>query len=802
MLLDITTFKSRKVAGGYTRKGLSWRTVINMLSSREGVDTYEEYMRLSTDAQDDLKDIGGYVLGVFRESKRQSSKLLYRTGVAYDVDNISPADLEGLMIDLSMSGYAAYLHSTRKHTADAPRVRILLPLAEQVSADQYEPMARKLAEELGLLDIADPTTYEPSRLMFLPSHCRGEVPLAVEYAGSVVNPETYLDWEWHDVGNWPRGANEAERLEARLGRAMQRLQAKPNDKTGTIGAFCRAFTVPQVIDNLLADKYVPAGEGRYTYTGGSTTGGAVLYDGDMFLYSHHATDPAGGRLCNAFDLARIHLYGTEDNGTTEGTYQHQPSIKRMIELANGMPEVIMEREKEWGQRRASYARDFAGMDSPSEEAQAEEWLLALDRERKTGAIKATIGNVRMIMEHDRMLSRNIWTDVRRGRVIATSGLPWRRAGLTGPWTDVDKANLQAYLEAAYGIAHRENIKAGFTVVSAKDSRDPVKDYLDALPEWDGEERADTLFVRVLGAADTPYTRGVTRAALIGAVARVYDPGCKHDCMLTLVGPQNLGKSTSLFRLTRRRPEWFLDDLEDFEGKEYQEKIQGPWIVELAEMRAVRGQDQKRVKQVLSSVQDSFRKAYGEFTEDKPRRVAFFGTGNTRGYLSDRTGNRRHWPLDVGVCEHEKAWDVMTDDYVDQLWAEVVTMYNQGSSWVLPASLHEALEQQHKEHMELGHIDSLTGLIIEHLKRPVPTNWDTLSREAREMWWQAPDADAVPRTVVCALDIWVELLGGSKGSLDPRKMGDINRVMERMEGWERAEITGPYGRQEGFRLTAS
>ncbi len=87
-------------------------------------------------------------------------------------------------------------------------------------------------------------------------------------------------------------------------------------------------------------------------------------------------------------------------------------------------------------------------------------------------------------------------------------------------------------------------REGIDLALADISRHPVREYLRSLV-WDGEKRAETLFIDYLGAEDSRYTRNVTRKALIGAVARILSPGCKHDHMLVLVGPQGCRKSTTL-----------------------------------------------------------------------------------------------------------------------------------------------------------------------------------------------------------------------------------------------------------------
>lgn len=139
---------------------------------------------------------------------------------------------------------------------------------------------------------------------------------------------TYADW--HDLTSWPvvPGATSYQKL------AMK--QGDPEEKQGLVGAFCRTYNVLAAMDAYLPGIYeaVDNDPDRYTYLGGSTTGGAIIYDGGKFLFSHHATDPCSGRLVNAFDLIRLHKFGDKDeHASLETPVANLPSYKAMCDLA-------------------------------------------------------------------------------------------------------------------------------------------------------------------------------------------------------------------------------------------------------------------------------------------------------------------------------------------------------------------------------------------------------------------------------------------------------------------------------------
>lgn len=248
-------------------------------------------------------------------------------------------------------------------------------------ADEYEPIARWLANLIGI-EQCDASTYDPVRLMYWPStsvdgeyvfQTGGFGPLNVDHVLS-----TYPDWT--NPIYWPTAEREA-RVEAKR---MEKAE-DPLTKPGTIGAFCRAYPISRVVDELLSDVYERVDDGRYTYLPGSTVGGAKVYE-DKWMFSHHGTDPVGGQLVNAFDLVRIHKYGVLDKDTTSGTKVNRlPSYDAMLTWAVELEDVKGELAAE---QAVEIEQNFGGI----------EWTNNLDR-RKDGKVKPTINNVAIIISY-------------------------------------------------------------------------------------------------------------------------------------------------------------------------------------------------------------------------------------------------------------------------------------------------------------------------------------------------------------------------------------------------------------------
>jgi predicted P-loop ATPase len=227
-----------------------------------------------------------------------------------------------------------------------------------------------------------------------------------------------------------------------------------------------------------------------------------------------------------------------------------------------------------------------------------------------------------------------------------------------------------------------------TDAARRNSFHPVRDYLNGLT-WDGKPRLDQWLTTYGQAEDTAYVRAVGRLALVAAVRRVRKPGCKFDEMLVLESAQGMLKSSTL-RVLAVREEWFTDDLPlHSDSKEVIERLQGRWIIEAAELRGMRKGEVEHIKAFLSRTTDRARLAYGRLTAEFPRQCVIFGTTNASEYLRDPSGNRRFWPVHVGLFDLE----ALERDR-DQLWAEAAEAEAEEESIRLDPSLYgSATEQQ-------------------------------------------------------------------------------------------------------------
>ena len=751
--------------------------------------SHDSYMALSKGQQDDLKDVGGFVLGELRGGRRKAGAVLSRCAAVLDADTLGPGETDGVVRRMEALGCCYCIYSTAKHSPDAPRLRIVIPFSEDITADEYEPVTRLLCQMIQPeMTWFDPSTAEPSRMMYYPAHCQDIAP--VYYAGDkpLLDARVLLSrlQDWQDVTSWPRFPQ--EQTPARLAAK----QGDPETKHGVVGAFCRVYDVPAAMDKFLPGVYEETDTpGRYTFTGGSTTGGAVLYDGGKFLYSHHATDPCGGKLVNAFDLVRLHRFEGLDDEAKPGTLPHQlPSYKAMCELAVADEAVVgLLSDERWEKAQEA----FGPVSEPDKEDDGS-WRRPpiMDVDTQGNPIKS-MKNLRTALERNPKLKGRLRLNLFSGRIDVDGVLPWVRPGIAKTWSDDDAAQLRIYLEPFFGKIAKNDILDAVAACASDQAYHPVRDYLNGLT-WDGVPRLDTLLIDYLGAEDTPYTRAVTRKSFVAAVARIMTPGRKYDTMLVLVGEQGRYKSTVFMIMGG---DWFSDSLRTFGDKDSMETIQGTWINEVAEMQALAKAEINAVKMFLSKRSDYYRAAYGRYAIDRPRQCVFFGTSNTKECLTDTTGNRRFWPVDIDQQPRKKDVGSELAKERDQLWAEAMAYWKLGEALYLPQDLEKEARTVQEAHREQHPWE---GIIVDFLREELPADWPKWDLPQRQSWRGGGvkyDGPLAPRSRVCAIEIWCEALGKQRGDMRQRESREINGLLARAPGWTHigvAKAGKPYGNQ--------
>lgn len=417
------------------------------------------------------------------------------------------------------------------------------------------------------------------------------------------------------------------------------------------------------------------------------------------------------------------------------------------------------------------------------------------RYNKKGIIIQSIANAELIMRCDEKIKGKIAFDTFTKKVWVLGSLPWNKSKEKRQWRDVDDARLRLYLEKTYGITHRNNIYDAWQSVIEYNSFNPVETYLKSL-KHDGIKRLDTLFIEYLGVDDNIYSREATRKSLVGAVARVFEPGIKLDTSIVLVGSQGVGKSQIVHKLGK---EWFSDSLVTVKGKEAYEQIQGFWIIEIAELAAMKKVEIEAVKHFMSKREDSFRGAYARNVETHKRQCIFICTTNTYDCLRDVTGGRRFYPLDVDKSRVKKdIWKDLNSYEIDQIWAEAVVLYKAGEKLILSPEAREIAEKEQESHTEYN---PLEGVINEYLDMPVPDDWYDKDIYDRINYIRNQKKVGKLRDKICVLEIWCEALEADRKELTQQKSREIANLLLKNKKWSKS-YTMPfgylYGKQRGYK----
>lgn len=778
------------IAYGNSRQAKKWsnKTVKfydlkkRLQSTMYTTESVEEYKKMSKAQRDAAKDHGGFVAGVLKGGRRKVDTVEKRSMIALDGDRITKEFLDDYE---NIAPYTSALYTTHSSTVDDPRVRLIFPLTRDITSEEFVAVSRYLAQMLGI-DMFDECSYQPNQLMYWPSTPANGTFIYKETDGGWLDPDDILNAhpEWTDPTQLPTSSRESKANTF----AQQKVQ-DPLEKEGVVGLFNRAFyPITKALDAFLSDVYEPTDKpDRYHLIESSSVAGVEIKE-DKFVYSHHAKDAAYLKLCNAFDIIRIHKFGELDD---------KASFKAMCDFAMQVDEVKLLAANE---RFAQAEVDFTTVGD-------DEWKTKLKYQPRSQLLENSVYNLNLILNNDPDF-RNFAFNEMANRIQVTGPLPWERPEGNSFWRDADTAQLKSIIDVRYLPFSSRNHDVAFTKIADDRHFHPIRDYLNALPAWDGVKRVETLFIKYLQADDTEYVRTVTRKTFAAAVARIYVPGIKFDSVPVLDGDQGIGKSTIVKDLVTADYYSETLSLTDMDDKSGAEKLQGFWVIEIGELAGMKKADIEKVKAFLSTSDDKYRPSYGKVVESHPRQCIIIATVNgERGYLRDITGNRRFWIIKVHQKKQKKTWN-FDEHFRQQFWAEAKEIWKSGEKLYLEGDVLAAAEEAQKDAMES---DDRSGLIEVYLNTKLPDDWADMDLFARRSFlsgneFGVPDhTDGELRTEVSNAEIWCECFGKNLQDMKPADSYTIAAMMSQIPGWERTtEIKKLplYGRERLYRYTGN
>lgn len=808
-------------------------------------ETFAAYQKLTLPEKQALKSAEGFFFAApCRDGSRKKEDVLDRDILTIDIDENAlglPEKIEAGTTGISHFEFLA--HSTRSHSPEKPKLRIIIPTSRQVKTDEHAPLSRIVSQMISPdMRMIDPVSHRLAQMMFKPSCSKDSEYLFYENEGDVLDPDAIFDEFRRRVGDpfdfamLPVNPDKEGDIRATLQKAED-----PTTKDGPVGVWCRAYTIDDVIAEHLSDIYVPAvhsgSDQRYTAVGSQGNAGCVVYDDGKFMFSHHTSDPCSEQLVNAWDIVRLCLFGEKDVDSPSGTkIGNLPSSKAMLDFAmrdrryrdqqieesfdldamlddDGAAEENEELSRITPPRKTKTEEaldDLIGGEAdddsnPAKEpAPAKDWIKELETD-KHGGILPTFGNCVRILTNDFRIRGALAFNELEGEIVATRSIktknpyippvevPAQRRENGEVWTDLHDATLRGIMaepngpgRTGYGMDPSERtLREAVMVVGQRRKFHPIREMLTRL-KWDGTERLESVPARYLGCPDDAYHREAFRNTILAAVARAFEPGHKFDNILILEGRQGARKSTFIEVLALRK--WFLEltgDLSD--SKAMAEQTRGAWFVEMAEMAAHRKSEADIIKSWLSRRDEKVRMAYARKPTLIRRQFVPIGTTNESTYLKDPTGARRFWPMRVQVAKIDID---KFESEVHQMFAEAVAVYQQmrtekphGDLWLDlrdPAAV-EIHQQIAADATTDTPEDELAGRIEAWLEEPVPM---TQVMEDEDTLDNDDYDRLVLRTRICPRMVWDEVLGNGRGAMKAESMF-IARAMDRSPSLQRS-----------------
>ena len=702
------------------------------------------------------KDCGAYMAGKANSTIRKGSKVEYRSMVTLDADNAEPdlpTRVEGL-------GLTALVHSTFSSTRDKPRYRVVIPLlGTGLTEEEYPRAARGLMEALGKEQF-DKTCDQAKRIMFWPSAS---------------------DLDQYEVYSYEGESATAQGLLQRFGGFTSMPEHKRGPKRdpyklpGVIGAFNRLYDMSRAVEEFNL-PYEQVGENRWHYTNAKSSGGVCVYP-DGYVYSNHASDPAGGRALCMFDLVAMHKFVDldEEAGTPLNVApKDRPSIQKAMREFVELPDV---------------KKEMVGLNiSSSDEGGQEDWMSKLHIHPKTGQTLNDVHNLRLLRKHDPVLSGLAYNKMNLA-TITRRDFPWRKVtpGKDDQLTNADRVEISDHIHDTYNLRQTSKDRVNDVIeVSAQDHTfHPVEEYLEGL-QWDGVSRIETW----LPGEVNSYNRSVARLVAVQAVARALDPGVKVDNCLIFAGGEGLGKSWLIERMARG---WTctLGPIDRGNTRDTIMIMSRSWIAVADEGYSLKKADADNMKNFITRTHDEVRLPYARETEFLPRRQVIWGTTNDPTFLRPQEGNRRF--LIVNVKE-KLDFDKYSREYVDQVWAEAVHIWKEsrakygveGNPDLRLNDEEESVAKAVRE--EATEEEPLVGLIQNYLDTLVPDGWESMPVDERITWLRNAEQGLVePGTRrierVCTFEIWMILLGNDRGKPSRVKSLEIAEALRKIPGWE-------------------
>lgn len=340
-------------------------------------------------------------------------------------------------------------------------------------------------------------------------------------------------------------------------------------------------------------------------------------------------------------------------------------------------------------------KELSKMASMNIESSTEESENKISSKKRT--ILATMINIVKAIASEEIIHARIGFDSFKGRTMyAKKGVgEWR------PFTDQDYVEIRMQLENINITGLKKDlIRDGVHFVAQENIYDSAIDWINEIvPAWDGVKRIENFLHTYFGTEDSPYAKAISLYIWSALPGRVLSPGIKADMVPIFIGEQGCGKSTGVAAMCPDS-DLFTEINLKTRDDDHARRMRGHLIAEISELRGINSRDEQSIKAFITRTEENWVPKYQEHDVSYKRRTFFIGTTNETTFLSDRTGNRRWLPIEVGKVDVNS---IKKDCY--QLWAEARDTYQiRGIQW---ETAQELAKERHHQY-----------LIIEPWEEPV------------------------------------------------------------------------------------
>lgn len=705
MTYDIVSFKNRYASVGVAQKiSLEMMYKAFKMNPKRTKETVIEYIEGDKDFRLKAKDHGGFIAGTTENNRRENQNILTRGIITLDLD-YCPSNIMKKIQDKILTGeiyFQILIYTTHSHTPEKPRLRLIVPLEKPITPEKYEPVGRIIANIIGL-EYFDATTFSPSRIMYFPSVSIDGDYICTDFDTiktlKVLDPNVALDryLNFLNIDEWQKPhyieGLKTERIEKGTMRSSKKTPYR------IVNAFNTEYSITEAIDKFLGDVYKKERRDRYSYINGESKSGLVILNQE-YAFSHHGTDPAQGKLLNAFDIVKIHKFGQNDQDKSPQeefeNYKKSNSFSDMVEwIRINLPDVMKHMPE--SQRLDRNIKEFNNGKAEVEKGSIQEdnWRLTLDY-IGTGNNKkpeSNARNIKIIFKNDEYFKDLFYYDSLRDAICFDRSPAWNSNKAKGDLvTDDDDSEIRIYLNHNYQISGKDLIYDSVIHEAGKKRRHPIRTFLANLEDWDGVKRIENIICDLFDMAPNQFYKEASKSWFVGMIQRIMRPGSKYDMMLVISGEQGVGKSQfgkSIATLKWNggmetidsQPNYFGDDELPFDKKDAYEQLNGIMIYELPEFeKYYKKSDTSTIKSFLSKTTDKFRKSYGRRVAEYRRQCVFIATTNDKKPLRDRTGNRRFLTFySKAKMNYSKLYDnkLWNEEIRNQCLAEALYYYNQG-----------------------------------------------------------------------------------------------------------------------------